>query len=321
MRGRFRTTKRFLVYGAVRVLQVLATILPRPLALRTFAAIGNVVWHVDRPAVRRSRANLERAFGRRLSRSDRERVIRSMFQTTGRNLVDLLRLSPFDASQLESLVEFEGLEHLDRPIREGRGVVALSAHLGNWEVLGAALSARGYPLHVVAAKLFDRRSDRLLNAWRGAHGVHVHHRTGGLAPLLGVLRAGGIVGTLADQDVPGRARWVDFFGSPARTPVAPFVLARRTGAALVPIWIRLGSDGRHHVRVLPEILPSSSLSDLLSQWHAVLETAIRAHPEQWVWYHRRWKSPPPKLDDLRKFSRKPAYLPSFQSSRRRVFAR
>jgi KDO2-lipid IV(A) lauroyltransferase len=323
MRGKFRRTKRLLFYAAVRFLGTLAGLLPRRTALSVFAAIGNVVRRVDRPAVRRSRAHVGKALGREIPAAGRERIVREMFPAFGRNLVDLLRDRPFGSDEMQA----EGLEHLERAYRRGRGVVALSGHLGNWEVLGAAVAARGYPLHVLAARLFDRRSDRLLNEWRTEHGIRVHRRSEGLGPLLAALRKGEIVGALADQDAPGRAMFVDFFRHPARTPVAPFVLGLRAGAALVPLFIHLDGEGRHRITVRPEIVPAghlrgpARLRDLVRRWHDVLEAEIRAHPEQWVWFHRRWKSAPGPLADFGELSKEPAYLSSLQGSRRRVFAR
>jgi KDO2-lipid IV(A) lauroyltransferase len=323
MRGKFRRTKRLLFYAAVRLFGVLATILPRRAALAAFAGIGCVVRSVDRAAVRRSRAHLAKALAREIPPAARERILREMFPAFGRNLVDLLGSRPLGAGDLQ----VDGVEHLERAVRRGRGVVALSGHLGNWEVLGAAVAARGVPLHVLAARLFDRRSDRLLTEWRSARGIRVHDRSEGLGPFLAALRRGEIVGALADQDAPGRAMFVDFFRQPARTPVAPFVLAVRTRAAIVPLFIHLDGDGRHRIVVRPEIVPDgrlrgpARLRDLVSRWHAVLEAEIRAHPEQWVWFHRRWKSAPSPLADFREFSKEPAYLATFQGSRRRVFAR
>jgi KDO2-lipid IV(A) lauroyltransferase len=323
MRGKFRRTKRVLFYAAVRILRVLASLLPRRVALSAFAAIGAAVGRLDRAAARRSRAHLATAFGHETPAAERERILRGMFRALGRNLVDLLRTRPLG----RDAVRLEGLEHLERAFRRGRGVVALSGHLGNWEILGAVLAARGYPLRVIAARLFDPRSDRLLNEWRSEHGVRVHDRDAGLAPLLAALRRAEVVGALVDQDAPGRGIVADFFGRPARTAIAPFVLARRTGAALVPAFVHLDAEGRHRIVLRPEIVPAenlrgaSRLRDLVRRWNAVLEAEIRAHPEQWVWFHRRWKSQPVPIADCRESSKEPEYLRSLRGSRRRVFAR
>jgi KDO2-lipid IV(A) lauroyltransferase len=313
VRGRFRKTKRFLFHLAVRSLQLVARALPRRVATEVLARVGDVVRLVDRPAVKRSLAHLEIAYGEALPPAARVRTVREMFRATGRNLVDVLRPFPRRAEQVDRLVRFEGLEHLEGALRTGRGVVALSAHLGNWEVLGAALASRGYPIHVVAEKIFDARSDRILNAWRARSGVIVHRRDRGLRDVLAALRVGHVVGVLVDQDMPGSAVFVDFFGRPARTPRAPFVLARRKGAALVPMWTHRDGDGRHVVTIRPALRPTLhedpevALAADVRAWHRLLEGAISAHPEQWVWHHRRWKSAP--LAEPMEFSRRLADAP------------
>ncbi len=297
MRGRFRRTKRVLFHLAVRGLQGLARGLPRALALRVFAGIAGLVHRVDRPAVRRSLDHLGIAFGPPDPPDAHRRLVRAMFAQTGRNLVDVLRPFPADPARAAALVRFEGLEHLEAARRGGRGVIALSAHLGNWEVLGAALAARGVPVHVVAQKVFERGSDRMLSAWRRRAGITVHRRGAGLGGVLRALRDGHVVGMLVDQDTPGPSLFASFFGRPARTPRSPFVLARRAGAALVPMWIRMDASGVHVARIEPEIRAAAgagaaALAEDAEAWHRRLEAAIRACPDQWVWHHRRWRTRP-----------------------------
>jgi KDO2-lipid IV(A) lauroyltransferase len=286
--------------------------------MRCFAAFASLVHLIDRPAVGRSLRHLEMA-GVGPDAAARRRIVREMFRATGRNLVDLFRLPRTGPEEFARIVSFEGLEHLDRALARGRGAVVLSAHLGNWEVLGAALAARGYPMNIIARRIFDPRSDRLLNRWRRACGVRVVTRQDGLFPAVRALRRGEVVGTLADQDTRGPAVFADFFGRPARTPEGPFRIARRTGAALVPLWIHLGEDGVHRVRVLPEIPPPAQggIHADAERWHRILEEAVRERPEQWVWHHRRWKSSPPAAErqSVRNISKERSYPSRFQRSR------
>ena len=299
MRGRLRREKRLLFYAAVRVLRFLAAGLPRGIGLALFARIGDVVRLVDRPAVRRSLAHLDIAFGPRLTPARRHEIVRRSFRETGRNVLDLLRASRRGPAALEDLVEVVGVRHLDEALAGGRGVIALSGHLGNWELMGAALAARGYPVHVVARELFDSRSHRILNDWRRRCGITVLDRRRGLLPVLQALRDGALVGTLVDQDTAGPSVFAPFFGRPARTSRAPFVLARRVGAPLLPMWIGRAPDGRHRVEIRPPLLPSRhpdpevALREDATRWNALLEEAIEGRPSEWVWHHRRWKSRPP----------------------------
>lgn len=326
MRGRFRKTKRLFFFGAVRGLQAVVASLPRGTSLRLLAGIAGIVHWIDRPAIRRSLAHLEIAFGDELTSARRRQITRDMFRATGRNLTDLLRRPRHDG--YPELVTFEGLEHLEEAVARGRGVVALGAHLGNWEVLGAALAGRGFPIHVVAQEIFDSRSHRLLNDWRRATGIRVHPKRGGLMAAARALRSGAVLGTLVDQDTGGPSVFVEFFGRLARTPRSPFALARRTGAALVPMWVRLDPHGIHRVTIEPALPEGPGVdreADLLADvraWHRVLEAAIRTAPEQWVWHHRRWKSTPATEPiDLRAFADETAYLAPYPASRKVANAR
>lgn len=298
MNGRHRRVKRLLFFGAAQACTFVARTLPRPAALSTFSAIGGAAGVVDRPARRRALQNLDVAFGQTFDEATREEIARAMFRDLGRNLVDLLRMDRLSPETLRRLVVFEGLENLDEALARRRGVLAVSAHFGNWELLGAALCARGYPLHVVARPLFDTNADRLLTNWRRNAGIVVHSRQGGLRGAAQALRAGEIVGVLMDQDTHGPGIFVDFFGRPAHTPRAPFALARRRDAAIVPIVIALDDDGVHRARVYPEIPRSPAadeterLGEELSAWHRVLEGEITRRPTQWPWFHRRWKKVP-----------------------------
>ncbi len=295
MNGRHRRVKRLLFYGAVQACTLAARSLPRSAALSAFSAIGAAAGFVDRPARRRALQHLSIGFGRSLDEVGRGEIARAMFRDLGRNLVDLLRMDSLSPETLRRLVVFEGLEHLDEALARGRGVLAVSAHFGNWELLGAALCARGYPLHVVSRPLFDVHSDRLLTNWRRNAGIVVHSRQGGLRGAAQALRGGEIVGVLMDQDTHGPGIFVDFFGRPAHTPRGPFALARRRGAAIVPILIALDDDGVHRARVYPEIPHSPAaeetarLREELTAWHCVLEGEIARRPTQWPWFHRRWK--------------------------------
>jgi KDO2-lipid IV(A) lauroyltransferase len=284
-----------LFYPLVRACEALAVALPRPAAIAVFAALGDVACMIDRRARKRIVEHLEIAWGDRLSSAQRREVRRRMFQDFGRNLVDFLRLRRTTKNDLRQLVQLEGLDHLDEALAKGRGVLAVSAHFGSWELLGAALVARGYEVHVLAREVFDPRIGQRLQALREQAGITVHVGQGGLAGIVRALKRGSIVGVLLDQDTGGPAVFTEFFGRLARTPTTPFRIARRLGAEIVPMIIRL-EDLTHHVRIHPalwnsEDSPEDVVRDL-SAWHRILEREISASPSQWVWFHQRWKRRP-----------------------------
>jgi KDO2-lipid IV(A) lauroyltransferase len=189
------------------------------------------------------------------------------------------------------------------------------------------LSARGFPIAVVAQDVFEAESNRRLSDWRSGWGIRIFSRAHGLFGPARALREGWVVGTLVDQDTGGASVHREFFGRAARTTIAPFRLARRTGAALVPMWIHLGSDGRHRVTIRPalpvleELSEEAAIEASIDAWHRELETAIAEAPAQWVWFHPRWKTPPGDSDCLRNRSKKEPYLQRVQASTETVIAR
>jgi len=240
---------------------------------------------------------------------ERREIRRRMFRDFGRNLVDFLRLPRTAKMHLRHLVKFDGLEHLDEALAKGKGVLAVSAHFGNWELLGAALSARGYEVHVLAREVFDERVEQRLQRLRECAGLKVHVGRGGLLGILRALRRGKIVGVLLDQDTGGPAEFAEFFGHPARTPTTPFLIARKWGAEIVPMLIRLEDDLTHRA-VVHEALPPPEADHFVLQdlraWHRILEREIAERPAQWVWFHRRWKSRPRAADLGHSFAASPS---------------
>jgi KDO2-lipid IV(A) lauroyltransferase len=176
--------------------------------------------------------------------------------------------------------------------------VAVTGHVGNWEVL-AAHTAQFSRVAVVAQRLYDRRFDDALNAGRRKMGITVFPRNTSVRPILKWLNDGGVLGVLCDQDTSVDSVFVDFFGKPAKTPSGPAWLASATGAALATGFIHRQENGRFIIRFSPEIpvppreRPGAALSAVVQEYTRRTEAAIREHPEQWVWMHQRWRSTPP----------------------------
>jgi KDO2-lipid IV(A) lauroyltransferase len=189
-----------------------------------------------------------------------------------------------------------GIETLDAACRRGGGVVVATAHLGNWEVLAACFADMGYPVHVVARRHSNPSIDAFIADLREGYGVKVLDRDRDVKGMLRALRDGGIVALLVDQDTRVQGTMLPFMGLPAYTPLGHARLALRTGAALVVLTITRDAGGHHTVRVWEEVAPDLSLSSearveaMARRCNQILGEAIAAAPEQWVWFHRRWRA-------------------------------
>jgi KDO2-lipid IV(A) lauroyltransferase len=290
-----RFWRRQFQYVLIFVLLLFLQILPKAWCLGLVGLLSNLAWHLLPKERDKVLFNLGLVFP---ERSDRQVLGREVFRQVGLNAVDAIRLPRLDGRRVEELVETSGLEHFDRAYRDGRGVVAVTGHIGCWELIPAWFSQRGYRISVIGRKVYDPRLDRLLNSARSRWGVKVIDRDEGAREALRSLRWGQALGILIDQDTRVASVEAVFMGRPARTPTGAAMLARKTGAAVVPLAVHRLPDGRHRITILPEIETSTQtdkekqvLEDVQRQT-AAIERLINLDIRQWAWMHLRWTEKP-----------------------------
>jgi KDO2-lipid IV(A) lauroyltransferase len=292
--------KNWLIYRFIRALNFWAGRLPRKTALPFFGHLGLTVFWVLGKARRRTVGNLSRAFGWSAKDPRLLRTARTVFVNAGKNLADLILLPRLNGSNVEQVIRIRGQHYLDEAAAQGRGVIAITGHIGNWELLAAGWALRGYPVWVVARQVYDPRLDRILNDIRENAGVRGISRDSDIRQMIRVLRRGELLGVLMDQDTRVRGAFVPFFGRPAHTPVGPVLLAMKTKASIVPMAIHRQRDDTHLITVRPNIkmqYTGNKEKDIRQNTWActrILEQFIRQDPAQWVWMHDRWRKRPGK---------------------------
>jgi KDO2-lipid IV(A) lauroyltransferase len=211
--------------------------------------------------------------------------------------METLQIPRLTSENIGRLVTFSGRQNIDNALKRGKGVIILTAHFGNWEFLAAALILSGYDLSYITRPIRSRQLDVLLNQIRESVGGKPIPREA-LKGTLKCLRRNGLLGILSDIDTKVEGVFVDFFGRLAFTPRGPVSLALRTGAALVPTFIIRQKDDRHRV-VAEEMLGLEITGDQeedirinTARFTKVIESYIRRYPEQWIWFHQRWKTQP-----------------------------
>ena len=291
----WKRIRRELRVRALLVLLPLLSRLPRRLALALGAGAGRLAWFI---AARHRRAALEHlaiAFPDR-DRAWRARIARSSFANLGRSALELLSAR----QDLARAVEWDSgaLETLTAAHAEGRGVVAFSCHLGNWELLARRVAAAGLPLATVAREAQDPRLTALLERSRGSTGIVSlwRNQPGAARAFIRHLREGFIVAALIDQDTDVAGHFVQFFGREAFTPRAPADLAVRLRTAAVFARIRRVAPGVHRIRISRLAVPATGNAEadsraLTAAATAAIEEEVREFPEQWVWMHARWRTP------------------------------
>ena len=285
--------------GLVVGVSLLLRILPEPLAQGLGHGLGWVAGSVLRIRHRTVRRNLERAFPHR-SEAWRRRIARGVFPHIGREGVTLLRMAGLPPQELRRRTDLEGWDILEASLAEGKGVLLVTGHLGNWEIGGGALAVRGAPLDAVVRRQKNPLVDRRLRRTREALGVSVIYREDAPRQILRSVRRGRVVALVADQNVRRGGIFVDFFGVPASTARGPAFLALRTGAPIVLAFChRLpGWRARYLIRFHQLERPDtgdleSDIRVLTRGYLEVLEAEIRRNPEQYFWPHKRWKTRPP----------------------------
>ena len=240
------------------------------------------------------RANLARVAPGACAR-ERETLVRAVFGHFAMCFADLLSTNRTEPRPARLLAAVEGGEHLDRAAADGRGVILMTAHLGNWELAGRLLAlGEGTPTLVVVAAEPDADVGRFLRGGPApVRFVTLGRATAGVS-LLGALRRGELVALQGDRALGTRGDVrVPFFGAPASFPIGPFVLARAAGAPLVPAFCVLAPDRRYRITLgAPIRVGADGERRALAAWVAVLEAAVRRHPEQWFNFYDVWHGTP-----------------------------
>ncbi|MBX3175923.1 MAG: lysophospholipid acyltransferase family protein [Candidatus Hydrogenedentes bacterium] len=286
---------RAVVAGATRAFIAVTSRTPlklnRAIAVCGGRALARCVPRVYRVA----RANLELAYGDSLSGPEKHRILRGC--------VDNLALVAAEFGHLQSLAReqgagraltVEGAEFIER----GRGYLCIGAHLGNWELMAPCMAASGYPVAEVVRPFDDPGVDRVIDGIRTAGGIVTIPKDRAGGEILNRLKAGYLVGILADQSPRDNGVPVTFFGAPCWATVGPVMIAVRAKVPVVPVALVRRADGGYVLRFYPPITMSrtgdlrADLRENTQKCQDAIEAMVREYPAQWLWLHRRWKERP-----------------------------
>ena len=282
-----------LIYRLMKAVQALAMALPRRLALRAGIAFADALYGVYRLTPYRDfvYGNIRKAFAEAMTEREAHRLAKSHLRNLLKAIVEVLRFGVLERDGLDRLVSWEGREHLDRVMAEGRPVIVASAHFGNWELMAAALSAHGLPLHVLVQVPSKDAFGQLFIEARKTVGVTTYANRGpsSLRPVLRALKRGEALGILVDQHGEAMEATATLFGRPVSVPMGAFYFAEKSGAAILPMFCVRTPDDRHVIHVEPELVPTGDAQDDARRLYALLESYLRRYPEMWLWVHNRWE--------------------------------
>ncbi|NWG12125.1 MAG: lysophospholipid acyltransferase family protein [Acidobacteria bacterium] len=299
--------RSYLVYLVARAAMLFFRWLPRVVAHPLLDMLASAAYYIDARHRRIADVNLRIAFPE-LDARGRRRIAQLSFRNTARNLLEIARMPRLTRDSIASLVEYDpdqGLANCLAARAMGKGILYLTGHFSAWELLPAAHAVYGYPLSFVTRPLDNPALERYLTRMREMHGNRVIPKKNAARQILEVLRAGGDVGVLVDQNTTlQEGMFADLFGLPAATTTSFARLALHTGATVLPGYIAPMRDGRYRVKFRPpvDLIRTGDLTRDIEEntrmLNLIVESIIREQPESWLWGHKRWKNRPPGQPDL-----------------------
>ena len=300
MSKRFRKSikriKNWFIYIIVKSGLIWLNKVHRNTAMKFLQNLANLGFYLVSKERNKTIKHLTFAYGESKSSSEIYSMAKRVYINLGRNMTDAFRLSKLNPQNIDNFVESSGLEYLEKALQKGKGVLAITGHVGNWELMGSYLAMKGFPINVVGAPIYDPRLDSLVVNNRKNAGLKYIARGSATREIIRALRRNEVMGLLIDQDTKHvDGVFVDFFGKQAYTPVGPVILAMKTGAPVLPMAIYSRKDGTHYVEIKEELKLNFTIAitqDRIKNTQIcsnAVEAYIRKHPTQWVWMHERWK--------------------------------
>lgn len=289
----------YLAYAFSRILLKLIQCLPFS-ALRGVArVVGSIVWLVDLRHRKLVQRNLSIAFEAEKSFEEIQKLTKACFQRFIYSSLAAVWIADRSTEDVSRLFELKGVnENLLPAVRKGKGVVHVMFHMGNWELLSRIVTQiPEVKFSTIYQPLKNKHFDQLVQKWRNRDGVGLIDRHHGFRDAVSKLRKGEAVGMLVDQHAGDHGMWLPFFGRLASTTTLPSLLARRTGAAIVPIFCSSNvKTGKWTIEFAPEIKTlDKSDGEIMHQVHRELEKRIHEDIPNWFWLHNRWKTPSPHI--------------------------
>lgn len=294
-------------YASARVLLGVFGLLPRNAAIALGSNVGKLAYKLLGKLRRTGERNLEMAFPE-LSKAERDEILRDSFASLGRSLGVFPHLKNLSLENFHEFIEIEESERLKIAREHNGGVVLITGHIGNWELLPVALALYDFRINILVRRLDNPKIEKFADKVRTLYDNRTLDKRAAARDMMRVLNDGKTLGALIDVNADLREGvFVDFFGIPASTAVGLASLALKTNAlvmAMFAVWDK--TSKKYILKVEPPIdfTPGGNKekdrTELTGLMTKAIENCIRQYPDQWLWIHRRWKTRPQGEPDLYK---------------------
>jgi len=288
-----------ILYHMISGFMSMLGMIPESIGNMMGAFLGSAWFTLDKKHRKLTCNNIKLAYENEKTDKEIKILARAVFQNTAKMLFEHTRFHRMKREDLHKIFSITGLEHLEAAHAEGKGILGLTGHLGNWELLSALAYITKINFAVVYKTIEFAPLNRYIIKKREFTGAKMFPVHNALDAMVKSLQQGGIAGIWLDQNVRKRHRgvFIDFFNRKACTTKGLARLALSTKAAVIPAFT-FRDQGKTHIVILPK-MPLIETGDLeqdifdnTQAYHAIIEKYIRKYPEQWFWIHNRWKTRP-----------------------------
>ncbi|MCK8816346.1 lysophospholipid acyltransferase family protein [Natroniella sulfidigena] len=287
-------------YLSFKIFKAVVKFLPKRVSCWLAKLLGSLAFYLAKRRRELAVKNIKLAFD--CSTEEANELTKGVFQDLTVKFVEILGLEKWSEADFEGKIEVEGMEHLEEAYQQEQGVILFTGHFGNWELLGIYLTALGYPMNAIARMYQNPKINKEILQIREERGANVYDKKGrGVKKAFRSLLKKECLLILGDQDAHSKGEFVDFFGRLASTPKGPVVLAQKTGALILPVYLVREELDQYRLLIEPPLkiakdATAQEQQNKLQQLTSSLEEKIREYPKQWLWLHRRWKTRPEEAD-------------------------
>jgi KDO2-lipid IV(A) lauroyltransferase len=282
-------------YYLLKGISFIVCLLPYKGVLWLGKILGKLYYHIADRQRRRALQQMQESLG--VSYEAAEKNIASLFIKLGQTFLEMLYMPVLTPKTIQQYATMENRHYLVDAVAQGRGVVILTAHMGNWEWLGASLALEGFPLAAVIKRQPNDQHTRILNEYRELVGIEIFARgTTELVSAARALKKGKMLGFLADQDAGTSGLFIEFLGKMSSTPTGPAVFAKKFKAPVVPAFIVRKPEGGHKVILLEPFYyedtgnEAEDTYNMTAKMSKIIEEMIRQYPDEWLWFQKRWNT-------------------------------
>ena len=289
--------RHFIEYIVLKFFSKILHFLPRSAILFLGSRVGDLAFYCIPIRKKITIENIRSAFPEKTEK-EVNRIARDAYRNLGMNTFEHLCLPYLSQKELMGTVEMNNEEVLKSAFANAKGTIFVGGHLGNWEYMGGVVSAMGYPVTFVVAKIRNPYINKMVDNHRQKAGAKTLLKKTSVRGIMKTLRENGFLAMLIDQDARKNGIFVDYFKRPSSTPRGPAVFALKTGASLVYVSSIRKPDGSlrsvfEYIDVDYDAgLTEENILSIMQRCTARLEKDVRQYPGQWFWMHRRWKTVP-----------------------------